>query len=421
MPQPSLPTPKLAPTCFTLFLLAFFCAFGQVSSGLVPFQFGPGFEVTNVAEHLATSGQFADPFSIPTGSTAHVAPVYTAVMALVFKIFGYTYSAALIMTVLNAVLLALCAAILPVLSQRVFAHPAPGVAGGIMLVLAGKLNPTNEATLSAAMLLVTTLIFMRNGKLAAGFSLALSILTNPISLLAGIVIGTHRGKKWSIATGGLAMLFCLPWIARNYFVLGAPYFIRDNLGLELYLSNQDQATSEMATNTALQFHPTTDVEEARQVAAIGEAAYNHAKLKMAIVWIRNHPRNFVSLSAARVFHYWFPSRGWVAYGFWIVNMLAIPGFWLARGNSAARILASAAVVYSLPYTLIQSEPKYGYPMLWVAALLAGYTVYRILSKLGVNTFNAALLRGSSPDDGRARASIADRHLRIPATAPPNHT
>jgi hypothetical protein len=375
---------KIAPACFALSLLAFFWSFAQFSLRLDFSALGPGYEVPNVARHLAISGEFGDPFSIPTGSTAHVAPLYTGIVGLVFKVFGFTHSAVLVLIFLNAALLAIGAALLPVLSRKVFGDPAPGVAGGVLLVLCERLMPQHEVALSAALLLSTTLILISRGKIASGLAGAASILTNPLSVLPVVVIGMGRGRRWFAATGGLALLFCLPWIGRNYLLLGAPYFIRDNFGLELYLSNHDQAAPEMRANTALwEFHPTYNIAEANQVAAQGEGPYNQAKLRIALDWIWRHPGRFFFLTAARMFRYWFPSYvagGWAAYGCQLVNLLAIPGVWLARKNSTALLLAVAAVCYSLPYAVIQADLKYVFPMLWVSALLAGYTLHTALSK-----------------------------------------
>ena len=101
-----------------------------------------------------------------------------------------------------------------------------------------------------------------------------------------------------------------------------------------------------------------------------------------------------------MFRYWFPSRGWVAYGYWPVNLLASAAIWLARRNSTVLVLASAAVCYSLPYAVIQSEPKYGYPMLWVSALLAGYTVHTLLARSGLLRPEASI--GGVPSEPRHR-------------------
>jgi hypothetical protein len=254
--------------------------------------------------------------------------------------------------------------------------------------------PQHEVALSAALLLSTALILLSGSRLASALSAAASILTNPVSVLAVAVIAMKRGRRWCAAAGGLALLFCLPWIVRNYLLLGAPYFVRDNFGLELYLSNRDHAAAEMNANTAMwQFHPTYNTVEAALVIAQGEGPYNRAKLRIALEWIRGHPGQFLSLSATRVIRYWFPSNeagGWTAYGYQLVNALALAGVWLARRNSTALLLAGAAVCYSFPYAFIQADIKYGYPMLWVSALLAGYTLQTILFRLRVPSFNAPI-------------------------------
>jgi hypothetical protein len=113
---------------------------------------------------------------------------------------------------------------------------------------------------------------MSYGELASSLSAAASILTNPVSVLPVVVIGIWRGNRWFAATGGLALLFCLPWIIRNYLVLGAPYFIRDNFGLELYLSNNDQAQPEMMDNVQMKQNPTHNRVATDKAALLGEQA-----------------------------------------------------------------------------------------------------------------------------------------------------
>src|SRR3954468_19544919 len=44
-------------------------------------------EADSIARSLAAKGAFADPFAAPTGATAHCAPIYPAVGALIYTIF----------------------------------------------------------------------------------------------------------------------------------------------------------------------------------------------------------------------------------------------------------------------------------------------------------------------------------------------
>src|SRR5512146_619934 len=46
-------------------------------------------ESLGIAHSLATTGRFADPFySMPTGPTAHLAPLYPAILGLILYIWG---------------------------------------------------------------------------------------------------------------------------------------------------------------------------------------------------------------------------------------------------------------------------------------------------------------------------------------------
>src|SRR4051812_39065369 len=45
-------------------------------------------EMLEAAKPLATTGRLADPFGEPTGPTAHLAPVYPALLAAEFRLFG---------------------------------------------------------------------------------------------------------------------------------------------------------------------------------------------------------------------------------------------------------------------------------------------------------------------------------------------
>src|SRR5258707_8832469 len=52
---------------------------------------GPGPESLNLARSLASHGTFADPYhAMPTGYSAHLAPLYPLLLAAVLRLFGGT-------------------------------------------------------------------------------------------------------------------------------------------------------------------------------------------------------------------------------------------------------------------------------------------------------------------------------------------
>jgi hypothetical protein len=124
-----------------LFLAGFSWTVLQVPLKLHAAGFGQPFELTTVASHLAADGEFRDPFGIATGPTAHVAPVYTLIVAAVIKVFREPNRVIVALIFLNALLLGCAAALLPVLSQYVYGGIAAGLAGGFLLALAGWLMP----------------------------------------------------------------------------------------------------------------------------------------------------------------------------------------------------------------------------------------------------------------------------------------
>src|SRR3954447_17346774 len=51
-------------------------------------------EMELISRSLAETGQFANPYKLPTGLTAHHAPIYPFVLAEMFRVFGYGPAAA---------------------------------------------------------------------------------------------------------------------------------------------------------------------------------------------------------------------------------------------------------------------------------------------------------------------------------------
>lgn len=360
-----------------LFGFAFLCAFAQLPLGLHAVGFGLPYEASTVATNLAATGEFRDPFGVASGPTAHVAPVYPYILATVIRIFRQPEAIIWAAVILNACLLGLAAALLPVLSRLVYQEAMPGYAGGVLLAMSIPLMPQWEVAFSALVLLVAVLLVMNGEPGAAGLMVGISILTNPVSLPPLALLASQRGKRFASISLVMALALCGPWVMRNWIVLGAPHFIRDNFGLELYISNNDKAGPDLVGNQALwTLHPNQNHDEAVIVAAMGETAYNRKRFWEALDWIRAQPGRFLWLSARRVFYYWLPPprEGWTAYWGCGLTVLGAVGVWLGRSHRTALLLALAAVMYSLPFVVIQTVGRYHFPSRWISALIAGYAV-----------------------------------------------
>jgi hypothetical protein len=367
-----------------LFVLGFVWTLLQLPLGLHEAGFGRYYELATVAKNVAASGQFGDPFGIATGPTAQVAPVYPLILALAIKIFKGAYFVPA-MILLNAVLYGLTAAWMPIVSQRVYGDTRPGVAGGVLLAFSGWLMPQWEVALSSLLLLLATLAILERGPVQAGLWSGVSVLANPSSFPALVLMAGFRRTRFAVTAVAIALILCAPWVLRNRSALGAPYFIRDNLGLEMWLSNSDQSSPETVTNWPLwNLHPNRNPDEAQVVAAMGEGRYNQMRMKDARAWIWSHPRQFLKLSAARAFYYWLPAprEGWPAYLCWIITVLGAWGIWMSRKNRLAMSLAGASLLYSLTFLVTATHIRHRFPSLWMFALLAGCAAVRIRSLIG---------------------------------------
>ncbi|MEQ1885011.1 MAG: hypothetical protein ABL967_08115 [Bryobacteraceae bacterium] len=366
-----------------LFLGGFCWTFLQLALGIHNLEFSAGYETVSVAQGLAKTGNFANPYMTPTGPTAHVAPVYPLLMAIPFRVLNRV-TAGLVITTLNAAFLGLEMCLLAMLSTRLFGAARPGVFGAILLAASTQLIPQHDAVLSAVLLLAAVISLLWESPMRAGVWAGISALTNPVSALAIAVVSLLRGWRFVAITGTLAISICLPWSLRNWKELGAPSFVRDNFGLELALSNYDDADPQLIVNPGLwKLHPSRNPTEAQSMATLGEAAYYREKLHTGVEWIKTHPGQFVRLSALRTYYYWFPPlrEGWPAGLHRILLLLALAGLWLLRKHRQILALMASAAAYSLPYALVQTDVRYSVPTLWVLALLSGLSIHVLISRL----------------------------------------
>jgi hypothetical protein len=403
----------LSSICLLIFCAAFL-SYAYTTRGVLDWMGIPaGAETLNVARTLATTGRFADPFGsiqAHSGFTAHLAPAYPAILALLFRGVGYGLASLTILWAANLVFIAAQLALLPVLSSLLDLGPLPGIIGAVLGVLLPQytVDFVWESLLTGAELVLLCLLIrqMLNARPTwlrvslIGLLSGVAILTNPLMVLVlaswalAASFSTRPGERLATIGSfaiiiGIAALVCAPWIIRNKLRLGSFFLIRDNMGLELSVSNNDCAAATLRENleSGCQaiVHPSRNSEITQQIATMGEYQFNQAQLEQALGWIARHPKRFVLLTAQRFALFWFPVKGLAPFrrfpaAVWATTLISFLGFiflW-KRKREVAWFLGGTLLVHPLIYYVVQFEPRYRDPIMWISLLLAGYGLTELI-------------------------------------------
>lgn len=351
---------------------------------------------------LASRGTLADPFILPTGVTAHVAPLYPALIAAGIRLtddaeLGLLFARSLLAVGFGAflVLLPTLAAWCGLnrkaglLATVLFAFPTPPVFAWI------ELTGQHETVLTTMLFAVAaaatigtirggTLTLTRAGTLGAAWALAAHsspVVAPPLIAVLATSWMCFDVDRRRLATFACALLVAFtiavtPWTLRNARAIGGFAFIRDNFGLELAVSNADDARPNMRENMAgaMQRHPYVNRDEALRMRHQGERRYYEARSAEAKAWIRANPRRFLELTLDRVRFFFFPPTALEHHAYFYFPILALAFVWLAiawRHRSVETLaLLGALFAFAAPHFLVQSSPRYAYPVLWILVLFA---------------------------------------------------
>jgi hypothetical protein len=319
-------------------------------------------------------------------------------LALLIWVLGNSPPFVLVLCGITIAVHALHAALLPSVSQLFFRDRRPGIwAAAVTIVLpVFFLFPQFEIMYVATGLmlfcLVASRLAVRGGivpAIAIGIGIGLLALLNPASITVAVlwlayILWRHRparSARFACWVGLAAIATLAPWTWRNYRQFHKLFFVRDNLGLELYIANNDLAEASFALNEAngchRLMHPNGSDADGRECRALGEAEFYRRREAMAFDWIRLHPARFWVLTTERLRMFWFPdadgSPGY-ARSIAFVTICAIMGMlrlgW--RRDPMVLFFAGALFAYPLIYYFVQSDPRYRTPILWIPLLAGGY-------------------------------------------------
>ncbi|HKM46462.1 MAG TPA: glycosyltransferase family 39 protein [Terriglobales bacterium] len=354
-----------------------------------------GFEIGRVARSIVQGKGFGNPLFEDTGPSAWMAPVYTYLLAGVFKLFGtYTKASAVVMLSINCAASALNCLPVYFMARKSFGDRVGLWSGwawaffpyGIYFP-SEMIWPTTVATLMVSLLFMMVLYLADTDRLTSwilyGLLWGVTALTEPgvvsilpfISLWACYRLYRDR-KRWfpCAVTSSLAFFLVVgPWLVRDYLVFHQFVPIRDNLGLELCDGNS-------ADNSYLwnkQLYPGTNRAEGDEFKRVGELNYMADKKNQGMEFIRTHRPLFLKTTVRRIVYTWT--------NFWSVDfprvadepldrpniffctlltILAVLGFRRAYRASRAATIPYAIALFTFPlvYYVTHNEMRYRRPI-----------------------------------------------------------
>ncbi|HEY7111808.1 MAG TPA: hypothetical protein VIA45_02645 [Thermoanaerobaculia bacterium] len=362
-----------------------------------------GWETARVARSIATGHGFSSPYPEPTGPTALMLPVYTYLVAGVFRLFGtYSTASAVIMLTLNDLFSALTCVPVFFIALRVFGLRTARWAGWFWAFFPWAIalaNTTVWNTLLTALLfslaILATLRLERSTAVGAwlgyGVLWGVAALTDPALLsslpfLGGWVWLRHRrrGESCTAAAAAAALVFfCMtgPWIWRCSQIYGRFVAFRGGVGLELLVGNTDPRVP-----SNFNVLPGDDPAELARIRRLGEPAYMAERQREAWEVISRRPWRFAGLALRRVLYTWtgfwnaplrwnFDGTGLpnlLTYSF--VSLLAFTGLFRAirERRDGVAALAIPLVLFPLTYYLTHSDARYRHPIDPIVAIFAAY-------------------------------------------------
>jgi hypothetical protein len=374
----------------------------------------PRKEMVKTAMSFAQKGELADPYEVPSGPTAVVPPLYPIFLGLIFRAFGTGVAAEVVKCALTSTVSALRCALIPWLAVCLGLGLRTGIIGGLMsaFYLGGLATDVKGdwAEAYAATALVglffaalsvagTSQLGLRSAAVLGcwwGFWWGLTLLLSPnfLTILGGFVLvgalrflreSPRRYCQFVAVLGMVAALVISPWPIRNQIRLGRAIWAKGNFGIMLADSYHPGAGWNVFNNDDYiqQTSPTRQASEALKVRAAGEVAYDAARLRPALEWMRANPGTVARLMAMHTFAFWFPPGRNVAHTAleWSFTLVSMIGLYLLyfKHRVAALLILSMWLFYPPVYYVMVWSSRYRYPINWTLLLTAAVALNHALN------------------------------------------
>lgn len=279
-------------------------------------------EMGMVGRSLAVGKGFSSPFPPDTGATAWLGPVYPAIIAATFKVFGlFTASSAIVLLALNSLFSALTCIPVFFIARRTLGERQARWATWMWALFpyaiylsAGRIWENALSTLLLTVMMWYTLVLEERGSAllwaGSGALWAVAALTNPgicaLLIPFGLWIAwrrSKRGEQWfrNAAVGAIVFIALItPWEMRNARAFHQLVPLRDNFWMEMRVGN----TGDLSDIYPDWAHPGRSPSELQTYQRMGETTYLGHMRDVAVGFIRQHPGTFLSLTARRFLYTW---------------------------------------------------------------------------------------------------------------------
>ncbi|HLW87606.1 MAG TPA: glycosyltransferase family 39 protein [Terriglobales bacterium] len=369
------------------------------------FQFG--WEMGRLARSIASGQGFSSPTDLPTGPSAWAPPVYPYILAVVFRLFGvYSAVSAWVILTFNSIFAALTCLTLYRIAEKLYGIGVARATAWAWAVFPYFLYwPTRvvwETSFTTFLLSLTLLLTLRMAVqtpplrtwIAFGALWGVIVLTNTavVSLMLCSLIWLLFRKPQSPRRISQVLLCVLtaalvvtPWLMRNYQEFGRFLFVRDNLPLEMYESNNAESEG-LWTRTE---HPGNDPDSMHRFQELGEIGFMDEKKVEVEQFIRENPGKFLWFTLKRSVYFWIaPPQATIVNGydlmisrhvnFLLAAVFAFAGLWLTIRDHipGGGLLACFLLIYPLPYYLVNPFPRYKHPIEPVMLMLVVYLFWK---------------------------------------------
>ena len=355
-------------------------------------------EQARIAWAVVSGYGFSSPWpQTPLAPTAQQPPIYPYLLAGIFRLAGaYTLPSLKIAIALNAAFSSLTAVMIYQIGKRRFRDLAALTAAWVWACWIYEIVVSLrvwESSLSALLLAGSIWLLWRVRSaehalpwLAFGGLAAIAALTN--TTLLAVFVGfwiwlwfararqsRDLSMRW-LASIAVCLVLLLPWTIRNYLTFHRLIPVRDNLGMELWIGNHEGVTY------LYDFRGGFPLIDPSEYNRLGELAFMEAKRKVALTFIRQHPRDFLRLSRQRALEFWLVPRGSV---WWVASLIAWVGLALALWRKRFDAVPEAIVLtlYPLIYYVTHTWSTYRHPIEPVVILMACYAAAELTRRRNV--------------------------------------